>query len=335
MWYDDWLPNGKLCEQVNFVDIHDTQTRVKDVCSAVVQDLLLSITPFLCEGVNDTIVWGTSLSGQYTVRDAYYWLLHRDRNIVPVKPWAWLWKLQPSESVRFMLWKAASDLLPTRELLQNRHLCNVATFSICQHGDEDVLHCLRNCVAAGSVWNALGFATSPPFIQLDNAFDWIQWSVGTFGSLFLAGLIDLFIVFLALFLGFHLPLTTLALMLMVALWGTRVELLAILHGLALAWEYGFRFVSLWSDSKLALSLIAGPTHTYHKYAAILGKIASLINQEWTVTFEHILREGNSCVDWFAKLGAKSSSALERVLHPPLDLALLLDADARGVSFVRH
>ncbi|KAJ1395188.1 Ribonuclease H domain [Sesbania bispinosa] len=115
----------------------------------------------------------------------------------------------------------------------------------------------------------------------------------------------------------------------------QVELLVILNGLALAWENGFRFVSLRSDSKFALSLISGSTPMYHKYAAILGKIASFINQEWTVKFEHILREGNSCADWLAKLGAKSSSSLERVLHPPQDFAFLLEAYARGVSFVRH
>ncbi|KAJ1395189.1 Reverse transcriptase zinc-binding domain [Sesbania bispinosa] len=198
MWYDEWLPIGKSCDHVTFVDI---QTRVQDVCRdgvwdlhtfytsfpAVVQDSLTSISPFLCEGVNDLIVWGTSLSGKYTVRDAYSWLLHQDQTIAPVKTWAWIWKLQAPESIRFMLWQAASDLLPTKVLLRNRHLCIVATCYLCHQEDEDVLHCLRDCIDAGRVWNALECDSIPFFLQLDNAFDWIHWSVCTFGSLFLAG----------------------------------------------------------------------------------------------------------------------------------------------------
>ncbi|KAJ1430717.1 Ribonuclease H domain [Sesbania bispinosa] len=87
----------------------------------------------------------------------------------------------------------------------------------------------------------------------------------------------------------------------------QAELLAIRFGLLLAWEEGYRNIICWTDSMLALSLITAPVLKFHKYSSILEGIARLVHQEWNVTFKHILREGNSCADWLAKLGVQNGS----------------------------
>ncbi|KAJ1436761.1 Ribonuclease H domain [Sesbania bispinosa] len=114
----------------------------------------------------------------------------------------------------------------------------------------------------------------------------------------------------------------------------QAELFAIRFGLLLAWEEGYRNIICWIDSMLALSLITAPVPKFHKYSSILEGIARLVHQKWNVTFKHILREGNSCADWLAKLGVQNGSTFVMVQEPAQDLSLLLDTDDRGVSFVR-
>ncbi|WP_368982108.1 ribonuclease H family protein, partial [Pseudomonas syringae] len=60
----------------------------------------------------------------------------------------------------------------------------------------------------------------------------------------------------------------------------RAELLAILHGLRLCWDRGFRRVDLFSDSTLALSLLSKDPLVFHSYAAIINQIKCLLRRDW-------------------------------------------------------
>ncbi|KAJ1383082.1 Ribonuclease H domain [Sesbania bispinosa] len=59
----------------------------------------------------------------------------------------------------------------------------------------------------------------------------------------------------------------------------HAELLAIKHGLELAWSEGYRNVIVWSDSQLALDLIDKEVNPCYRYAGIISCIQSWTNKE--------------------------------------------------------
>jgi len=44
----------------------------------------------------------------------------------------------------------------------------------------------------------------------------------------------------------------------------------------------------------------------HPLAPLVGDIRGLVSAQWSVTFNHTLREGHRVADWLAKEGASSS-----------------------------
>ena len=111
------------------------------------------------------------------------------------------------------------------------------------------------------------------------------------------------------------------------------ELTAIYQGLKLVMGLNTNEIMCYSDSLLAVNLIANDTPRYHIYAVLIQNIKDLLNDR-NISLHHTLREGNQCADFFAKVGANSDAEL--VIHhsPPADLLPLLRADALGTYFVR-
>lgn len=114
----------------------------------------------------------------------------------------------------------------------------------------------------------------------------------------------------------------------------HVELLAVLHGLRLAWDRGFQNLICYSDSMNGISLLRDPLPLFHKYAVLVQEIRICLQMDWTAVIRHTLREGNQCPDFMAKLGASNDD--EYVIHedPPQGIACLLNADRAGVLFRR-
>nr|ABN09101.1 Ribonuclease H [Medicago truncatula] len=113
-----------------------------------------------------------------------------------------------------------------------------------------------------------------------------------------------------------------------------VELYAILNGLQLAWDLGFRIITLEPDYKSALDLILDNDTTYHPHAIVLGRIRTLMSRDWSLLFNHTLREGNECADWLAKYDAQSDVSLKLWVSPPPQFAHVLLADASCVLRLR-
>jgi len=114
----------------------------------------------------------------------------------------------------------------------------------------------------------------------------------------------------------------------------HAELLGVYYGLAMAWEIGCSELWCYSNSKLAIKLLSEPINIWHHYAAILHNIKELLARDWHVHLLHTLREGNACADYLAKMGARNLEAYTPIVVPPVEISLLLLADASGVSFIR-
>nr|KYP61721.1 Putative ribonuclease H protein At1g65750 family [Cajanus cajan] len=114
----------------------------------------------------------------------------------------------------------------------------------------------------------------------------------------------------------------------------QTEILALLHGLHLCWDKGFRKIVCYSDSTLVVSLLQGPILMFHRYGNQLMEIHQLLNCDWTCTVVHTLCEGNSCADALARMGALGNDRVVILQEHPMTLSSLLLADSLGTVFQR-
>jgi len=81
-------------------------------------------------------------------------------------------------------------------------------------------------------------------------------------------------------------------------------------------------------------LVSKEVSRCHHYANLLERIQVYLDNELDISIHHIFREGNSCADILAKLGANHLESLVMVHQPLSCLSSALLADAMGVSFIR-
>ena len=67
--------------------------------------------------------------------------------------WKGLWKLNVPNRIKTLLWRAASDALPTRVNLMKRKVLTEASCQLCGSMSESSLHALWLCPKLGSVWD--------------------------------------------------------------------------------------------------------------------------------------------------------------------------------------
>ncbi|XP_057453005.1 uncharacterized protein LOC130744861 [Lotus japonicus] len=113
-----------------------------------------------------------------------------------------------------------------------------------------------------------------------------------------------------------------------------MELLAILHGLRIAWDRGFRKVVCYSDSYLAVALVTDPPSPFHVMVVLIHNIVDMLHRSWEVRLLHTLHEGNFCADFLVKMEAQQDSGFLLVQDPSPDLEPLLLADSMGSVFIR-
>ncbi|KAJ1441912.1 Reverse transcriptase zinc-binding domain [Sesbania bispinosa] len=189
-WFDNWSTGGALCEKVPFVNTHDLHIQVKDVWNGnnwllnslwtqipeVVLETLQSKSPQLCEGVPDTFVWTTNLSGEYSARAGYSWLLQQSQDL-NMGSWGWIWRVPAPENIRFIIWLICHNSLPTNLTLSNRGLPIDATCPFWGTEPESLSHCLQDCSRAHHIWTQFGLNNLIQGSQTTNLGEWISGGV--------------------------------------------------------------------------------------------------------------------------------------------------------------
>ncbi|KAJ1404750.1 Ribonuclease H-like superfamily [Sesbania bispinosa] len=99
-----------------------------------------------------------------------------------------------------------------------------------------------------------------------------------------------------------------------------------------AWSRGYIKVVCFSDSLLAVSLIDKGTNPSHRYATTVADIRRWKSESWQLSFHHVIREGNQCADFLAKLGVRSGRAMRVLDEPPSSLVKFLKAYEIGSVF---
>jgi ribonuclease HI len=111
-------------------------------------------------------------------------------------------------------------------------------------------------------------------------------------------------------------------------------LMAVYHGLVLAWGLGIKELMCYSDSKTVIKLIYDPVNAWHHYATIILNIKDLLARNWRVKVVHTLRKDNACAYFLAKLRARNLEAFSPIDVPLAGMNLLLLAYASGTLFFR-
>ncbi|KAK9989376.1 hypothetical protein SO802_029615 [Lithocarpus litseifolius] len=108
----------------------------------------------------DTLLWNENKAQSFSVRTAYHVALRLGRKnpaehsrVQEDKQiWNRLWRLSIPPKVRNFIWRASSDILPTRANLARRKIPIDPKCVICGSSDETVLHILWQCPLAQNVW---------------------------------------------------------------------------------------------------------------------------------------------------------------------------------------
>lgn len=201
-WFDHWLDPGPLHFFLPFIDIHDIDLKLNDLfvggewkLEQLYTSLPDHLTTFLKgshlqlnPAVNDLYIWSNSPLGCYSTKSGYQWLLQQRRNTTPENSWSWIWKIPCQQNIRFFVWLAFNNSIPTLATLHYRGISSTADCRLC-HGDEETLmHCLRDCPMVARLWRKLGFSDGNFFQQADTLAWLKQGAQGTADTLFLAGI---------------------------------------------------------------------------------------------------------------------------------------------------
>ncbi|XP_057419083.1 uncharacterized protein LOC130713326 [Lotus japonicus] len=165
LWYSNWLGTGTLASRLPFVHITDTPLTVADVWREGQWnlDVLYTMIPDAIKeeihGIpipttrtgDEKILWREAPDGRYTTSSAYNWLIDDDSH--DSRFWKILWRAHAPERVRFFLWLAGKEALPTNSKRFRCHLAPSATCMRCGASTEDVEHVLRRCPGAAWVWS--------------------------------------------------------------------------------------------------------------------------------------------------------------------------------------
>ncbi|KAL2897933.1 hypothetical protein RDABS01_039715 [Bienertia sinuspersici] len=113
------------------------------------------------------------------------------------------------------------------------------------------------------------------------------------------------------------------------------ELLAVQHGLYVAWSSGHIYIQLTLDSELVIRFLLEEPQSSSPHFHIVKRCRELLDHEgWQVFIHHSYREANPATNWLAKLGVGGSPKISVFHEPPATLCSILLEDMCGV-FLRR
>ncbi|PNX99881.1 ribonuclease H, partial [Trifolium pratense] len=102
----------------------------------------------------------------------------------------------------------------------------------------------------------------------------------------------------------------------------------------LAWDKGFRMVTLESDSMTAMSLVVKGCPPTHPCYSIVALINCLKMRDWQVSINHIYRQANQVANWLAGYAINLPMGTHYLSNPPPGCINLLWQDIVGLHFRR-
>ncbi|CAN1807845.1 Putative ribonuclease H protein At1g65750 [Linum perenne] len=108
---------------------------------------------------NDRIIWHFGKSGCYSVSSGYKWWLDHASNIRQHRqegPWTRIWATDVPPKLKCMTWRLVRDIVPTRAVLEHRHIETPREYGICGREVETNQHLFLDCIFARDCWKEAG-----------------------------------------------------------------------------------------------------------------------------------------------------------------------------------
>ncbi|GKV06524.1 hypothetical protein SLEP1_g18408 [Rubroshorea leprosula] len=131
---------------------------IQNTFSSYEAHLILSL-PISWEQCEDRWTWSLTRHGTYSVRSGYHCAMNMQRDMgVPSSSNASfggnkVWNLSIPGKIKFFIWSAYRNVLPTRDNLQKKHILVELECPVCGSDMEFVVHCLLFCSVARAVWH--------------------------------------------------------------------------------------------------------------------------------------------------------------------------------------
>jgi len=139
--------------------------------------------------ITDVFILPHNKNGIYSAKSGYSWLLfhHVAANHQSVS-WSWIWRLKVPEKIKFLVWLACHDAVPTLTLLNHMNMVSSPSCTRCGDQDETFFHCIWDCRFSMVIWQKIGFS-SQHFFSSTSAQVWLKEGANSSQSiLFLSGL---------------------------------------------------------------------------------------------------------------------------------------------------
>jgi len=120
-----------------------------------------------------TFIWHENSNGIYTTKTGFSWILKQRGGDVTSISWAWIWRLHLLKKIKFLVWLAHSNYVPTLSILNHRNLAPNALCPCCSSSEEAFLYCIRDCITSTHLWHALG-STSVEFFSNTDTLCWLK-----------------------------------------------------------------------------------------------------------------------------------------------------------------
>ncbi|CAN1756678.1 Putative ribonuclease H protein At1g65750 [Linum perenne] len=267
--------------------------------------------------------------------------------------WPLIWRWHGPNKIKHFLWIASHNRLLTNEERGRRHITNKVFCPRCSSISESSSHMLLDCPFAMQVWmkelcefwtslvlsswktNQLG-REAPGLARQTQLIAWRPGEEGwatlntdgsrlhRSGATAIGGLIrDERGKFVRAFCANVGDCSI-----------TRAELRAIVEGVKMAWNLGFRKVAVQTDSRAAIAILQTGIGLTSQHAALVAEFHELKMKDWEISLSHIYREANCATDHLANFGHSFCVGLYEFNTPDSSLASWLRHDLLGVALPR-
>jgi hypothetical protein len=175
IWGDRWIPRASsykiqtqiqgLTSEAKVSALIDQDTAswnkqlIWDLVSKEEMEAICSL-PLSRYKQRDVLCWRSTSTGEFSVRSAYHLEVERvnrekgegSNSQGNSEIWKLIWRLRIPNTTKTFLWKACSNILPTKQNLEKRRVVDNDGCNLCNGETESVVHALWTCPAAQDVW---------------------------------------------------------------------------------------------------------------------------------------------------------------------------------------
>ena len=155
----DVQPSLRVAE---LIDKHSWQwdrNKVAGMFATKTCDEIMAI-PLSRDRQRDTLIWKENRKHEFSVKSAYRVALRLKQGVEAEhsrageegKPWKMIWDLKVPPKIRNFMWRAVSNILPTRDNLYWRRVAMESTCEFHRQHPETEAHVLWECLFARNVW---------------------------------------------------------------------------------------------------------------------------------------------------------------------------------------